>query len=158
MEGVILEETLSKVMRSNIIFVVITNPFPICLKPTHSVGEITDMSDIKVIPVDKARISSFENTAQTGPVAAATPEKMQYLKENFCCPQGTQPNIRAQYEEIILANQDVFAKDKFDLGFSHKVTHKINVKMPQLVYVKQFWIPEAYKSERKSSSTRIIDC
>ena len=148
MEGVILEETLSEVMRSNRIFVVITNtnPFPICLKPTHSVGEITNTSGIKVIPVDEARISSFGNPAQTGPVAAATPEKMQYLKENFRCPQGTHPNIQAQYEELILANHDVFAKDKFDLGFSDKVTHKINMKTPQPVYVKQFRIPEAYES------------
>jgi hypothetical protein len=103
MEGVILEETLTKIMRSITIFVVVTNtnPFPICLKLTPSVGEITDTSDIKVIPVDEARILSFGNPAQTGPIAAATPEKMQYLKENFCCPQGTHPDIRAEYEELL---------------------------------------------------------
>ena len=148
MEGVFLEETLTKVMRHNRIFVVVTNtnPFPVCLKPTQTVGEITDTSNIEVIPVDEARISSFGNPAQTGPIAAATPEKTQFLRENFNCPLETQPEIRAKYEALILANHDVFAKDKFDLGFSDKVSHKINMKTPQPVYVKQFRIPEAYES------------
>ena len=147
MEGIFMEEAITKVMRNNRIFVVVTNmnPYPVFLKPTQSVGEVTDTSTIKVLPVDEARISSFGISEQTGHILPPTQEKLQYLKENFNCPMDHSPEVRAKYEQLILQNHDVFAKDKYDLGFSDKVSHKINMKTPQPVYVKQFRIPDAYE-------------
>ena len=149
MEGVYLEEAITKVMRNNKIFVVVTNtnPYPVCLKPTQSVGEVTDTSTIKILPINEARISSFGNPAQTGPVKPATPEKTSYLKENFNCPTGTHPEIWAAYEKLILQNHDVFSGGKHDLGFSDKISHKINMKTPQPIFVKQFRIPDTYENE-----------
>ena len=41
------------------------------------------------------------------------------------------PDIRTQYEELILQNHDVFAKDKFDFGFSDNTRkiHNANAKL-----------------------------
>ena len=47
------------------------------------------------------------------------------------------------YESMILENHDVFAEDKYDLGWSDAVTHRINMKHDRPIYVKQFPIPEA---------------
>ena len=149
MEGVFMEEAITKVMRQNKIFVVVTNtnPYPIFLKPNQEVGEVSDTSAIKVMPVHEAKIASFGNPEQTGQIETPTAEKLQYLKENFRCPLDTSPEIRAKYEDLIIQNHDVFANDKYDLGFSDKVSHKINMKTPQPVYVKQFRIPDAYEAE-----------
>ena len=149
MEGVFLEEVITKVMRKNMIFVVVTNtnPYSVFIKPTQTVGEVTDTSSIQVIPVEEARIASFGTPATTGPISQPGQEKLKYLKENFNCPKDISPAIRAQYEELIIQNHDVFAHDKFDLGFSDVISHQINMKTPQPVYVKQFRIPDAYESE-----------
>ena len=50
MEGVYLEEVITKVMRKNVIMVVVTNtnPYPVFIKPTHSVGTITDTSAMEI--------------------------------------------------------------------------------------------------------------
>ena len=149
MDGVYLEEVITKVMRKNMIFVVVTNtnPYPVFIKPTQTVGKITDTSAIEVIPVNEAKIATFGTPTQTGPIIPPSQEKLQYLKENFNCPLDTSPEIRALYENLILQNHDVFANDKFDLGFSDKISHKINMKTPQPVYVKQFRIPDAHEPE-----------
>lgn len=149
MEGVFMEEAITKIMRNNIIFVVVTNtnPYPIFLKPDQVAGEVTDTSSIKVMPMHEAKIASFGTPDKTGPIDPPSEDKLKYLKENFNCPLDTSPDIRAKYEELILRNHDVFAKDKYDLGFSDKVSHKINMKTQQPVYVKQFRIPDAYEEE-----------
>ena len=149
MEGVYLEEVITKVMRKNVIMVVVTNtnPYPVFIKPTHSVGTITDTSAMEILPVSEAKIATFGTPAQTGPITPPGKEKLEYLKENFNCPLDTPPEIRAQYEALILRNHDVFAQDKFDLGFSDRISHTINMKTPQPVYVKQFRIPDAYEEE-----------
>lgn len=149
MEGVYLEEVITKVMRKNMIFVVATNtnPYPVFIKPSQTVGEITDTSKMQVIPIQEAKIATFGNPIQTGTITTPSREKAIYLKENFNCPVDIPPLIRAQYEALILQNHDVFADDKFDLGFSDKISHKINMKTPQPVYVKQFRIPDAYEKE-----------
>ena len=118
MEGVYLEEVITKVMRKNVIMVVVTNtnPYPVFIKPTHSVGTITDTSAMEILPVSEAKIATFGTPAQTGPIIPPGKENLEYLKENLNCPLDTPPEICAQYEALILRNHDVFAQDKFDLN------------------------------------------
>jgi hypothetical protein len=49
------------------------------------------------------------------------------------------------YENLILKNHDLFAKDKYDLVFSDAVSHKINMKNSQPIFIKQFRIPDAHQ-------------
>jgi hypothetical protein len=99
------------------------------------------------MPIHEAKIASFGTLDKTGPIDLPSEDKLIYLKENFNFPLDIPPDIRAKYEELILRNHDIFAKDKYDLGFSDKDSHKINMKTQQPVYVKQFCIPGAYKEE-----------
>ena len=147
-EGVFMEETLTKVLRRNRIFVVITNnnPYPVFVKPSQCIGSVMDTSKINLIPVEEAKIFQFQNSDITGPIPVITEEKKNYLLGNFNCP-NTDPVIRQQYEDLILKNHQVFSESKHDIGFSEAVSHKINMKTAQPVYVKQFRIPDTHEQE-----------
>ena len=149
MDGVYIEESLTKVLRRNRIYIIVTNtnPYPVFLKPSQTIGEVFDTSTLQVVPVQEAHIASCATGNATGPIPAPTKEKYDYLLENFRCPPETPPEIRAKYEALIMQNHDVFANDKYDLGFSDAVSHRINMKTPQPVYVKQFRIPDAHEHE-----------
>ena len=141
--GVILEEVLTKVLNRNRIFVVITNnnPYQVCIKPSMVLGETKDI-EAKILPVNEAKISSF-NVPTTGVIPNCSSEKRKYLLDNLKCPSD--PHLQKEYENLILKNHDVFAKDKYDLGFSDAVSHKINMKNNQPIFVKQFRIPDAHQ-------------
>ena len=97
MEGVFLEEAITKVMQKKVILVIATktNPYPVFLKPIQTIGKIIDTSAIQVIPVDEAKICSFGNPTKTGQITPASPEKLAFLKKNFNCPIDTPTDIRA---------------------------------------------------------------
>ena len=141
--GVILEEVLTKVLNRNRLFVVITNnnPYQVCIKPSLPIGETTDIHD-KILPVKEAHISSF-NDKSTGEIPTCTQEKKDYLLNNLNCPSD--PHLKQEYANLILKNHDVFAKDKYDLGFSKAVSHKINMKNDKPIFIKQFRIPDAHQ-------------
>ncbi len=141
--GVILEEVLTKVLNRNRIFVVITNnnPYQVCLKPSMVLCETKDI-EAKLLPVNEAKISSFNMNA-TGVIPECSAEKRQYLVDNLKCPSDK--HFWEEYETLILKNHDVFAKDKYDLGFSEAVSHKINMKNNQPIFIKQFCIPDAHQ-------------
>ena len=58
-------------------------------------------------------------------------------------------NEKRQYEQLCVHFHDVFSKDKFDLGHSDVIEHKIKLKDPEgdPVHVKQFPIPLAYRQQ-----------
>ena len=146
--GVYLEETLTKVLRQNKIFVVITNnnPYPIFVKNSQCVGEVIDTSKIKLIPVEEAKIFKYGSNETTGPIPTISDQKRKYLLEHFNCPTND-PSIRKQYEELILKNHQAFSESKQDIGFSEEISHKIHMKSEQPVYIKQFRIPDIHEQE-----------
>ena len=147
--GVYIEESLTKVLRRNRIFVVITNtnPYPVFLKPSQEIGEVIDTSEVQIIPVSEARIASFGNDEMTGAIPEATNEKLTFLKENITCPSEMTEETKNQYVDLILQNHDVFAGGKYDLGYTDVISHKIFMKTEQPVYRKQFRIPDIHQSE-----------
>lgn len=147
-DGVYLEETLTKVLRRNRIFVVITNnnPYSVFVKPSQCIGEVIDTSKVELIPVNEAKIFKYGVEEATGPIPLISDEKKKFLLENFNCPVND-PMIRQQYEDLILKNHQIFAENKQDIGFSDVVSHKINMKTREPVYVKQFRIPDTHEQE-----------
>jgi len=72
------------------------------------------------------------------------PEKMTYLEKVTREKLGhLSPELQDRYVNLILRNEDVFSKDKFDLGKVNCMSHKIYMKDDEPVYRKQFRIPEA---------------
>ena len=147
-DGVYIEESLTKVLRRNRIFVVVTNtnPYSVFLKPSENIGEVIDTSEVLIVPVSEAKIASFGLENATGPIHCATPDKISFLNEHFKCTANDHL-VKDSYKKLILANHDVFADHKYDLGFSDAISHKIHMKNEQPVYVKQFRIPEIHQNE-----------
>jgi transposase InsO family protein len=147
-DGVYLEETLTKVLRRNRIFVVITNnnPYSVFVKPSQCIGEVIDTSKVELIPVNEAKIFKYGVEEATGPIPLISDEKKKFLLENFNCPVND-PMVRQQYEDLILKNHQIFSENKQDIGFSDIVSHKINMKTKEPVYVKQFRIPDTHEQE-----------
>ena len=135
-------------LRRNRIFVVITNtnPYSVFLKPSQKIGEVMDTSEVQIIPVSEARISSFGNDNMTGAIPAVTSEKLAFLNANIQCPSEMTEETKSEYVKLVLQNHDVFAKDKFDLGFTDVISHKINMKTQQPVYTKQYRIPDTHQN------------
>ena len=142
--GVILEEVLTKVLNRNRCYVVITNhnPYQVCIKPSLCLGETSD-SEAEVLPVEEGRIAAFGVAPPREAVAPCSPEKREFLLKNLICPSD--PHLRQLYEKLILDNHDVFAKDKFDLGFCDKISHQIHMKHDRPIFTKQFRIPDAHQ-------------
>ena len=55
-------------------------------------------------------------------------------------------NTKKRYIDILFKHQKAISVDKFDLGRASNFTHRIYLKDNELVYRKQFKIPEAHQS------------
>jgi hypothetical protein len=55
--------------------------------------------------------------------------------------------FKEQYLKVILKNHEAVSHDKFDLGHTDTLMHKILLKMLEPLYVKQFKIPDAHQKE-----------
>jgi hypothetical protein len=96
---------IEKVLRQNKNFVVLSNnkPYLVFVKQTKCIGEVIDMSKVKLIPVNEAKFFKYGIEESTGPVPAISEEKRNYLLEHFNCPAAN-TIVRKQYENLILKN------------------------------------------------------
>ena len=58
-------------------------------------------------------------------------------KINLKCP----PEQRLKYHKLFLEYHDVFSKNEYDLGWTDKVSHRINLEHNRPIHTKQFKIP-----------------
>ena len=81
------------------------------------------------------------------PKGKCDPEKESMLREVIGEQMSVlDPKTGAEYLEAILANHDVFSRDKSDLGRTDVMEHKIRLKQDDPAYSKQFRIPEEHRS------------
>ena len=70
-------------------------------------------------------------------------EEQEFLSKLHCkCPD----EWRQKYLDLILRFNDVFSKDKFDLGFCDVIEHKVHMKTDDPVFVKQFRVPYEHQA------------
>jgi hypothetical protein len=60
------------------------------------------------------------------------------------CNLQVPDEYRERYIDILFKHQDAISLDKYDLGLAKNYKHKIHLKNEDLVYRKQFKIPEAH--------------
>ena len=70
-------------------------------------------------------------------------EKEEFLSKLNC---EAPSEWRQRYVNLILRYNDVFSKDKFDLGWTDVMEHKIHMKSENPVFVKQFRVPYEHQS------------
>ncbi|MGV1013304.1 MAG: reverse transcriptase family protein, partial [Flavobacterium sp.] len=121
------------------------SPAEIELKKDSIIGyfETINPSTVKEINSDLF-IHTINQVDPTFLPALNPPEKFTFLKDlNLTVPAEE----RQAYLDLILKNHDVFSKTKSDLGCARNFEHKIHLKNSQPTYVKQFPVPEAYRSQ-----------
>ncbi len=52
-----------------------------------------------------------------------------------------------KYLKVILKNHKAVSQNKFDLGRTDRLMHEIALNTNELIYVKQFKIPEVHRQE-----------
>ena len=119
-------------------------PSDLVLEKGSIVGFLEQInSPVKQID-ENAYVSSLEKFVPKLPPPLTEQQKSDFLKDlNLNVPSSE----REAYLDLILKNHDVFSKNKNDLGCATNATHKIHLKNDAPIYVKQFPVPEAYRSQ-----------
>ena len=90
--------------------------------------------------LDEQVISSI---ARTKKKEESRPERIRLLKEklNLQVPE----EYEQRYVDLLVKHHAAFSLDKNDIGLCNLVQHKLTMKTPEPVFVKQFKIPEAHQ-------------
>ena len=107
------------------------------------VGELENIHNEILQPLNSANFHKlFPQKAKANIPLISETEKRQFLADlTLNVPESE----RKLYEELILANHDIFSKDKNDLGHANNFEHHIQMKSDEPIYRKQFQIPDAHK-------------
>jgi hypothetical protein len=74
-------------------------------------------------------------------------KKKQFIIDNAKLQVPEQ--FQKQYINLLLKNHEAISQDKFDLGRTDTLIHEIVLKTAELIYIKQFKIPDAHRKEVK---------
>ena len=97
-----------------------------------------------VHPEDLHAVASFCEALTTGkPTEAANGNKLDYLRQTI--RHGFHGELARRFWALIVQYQDVFSLNKYDLGQTSAIMHKVRLKGEQPVHVKQFRLPWASK-------------
>lgn len=70
-------------------------------------------------------------------------EKKEFMSKLHC---KSPSEWQQRYVDLIMRYNDVFSKDKFDLGWTNVMEHKVHMKNENPVYVKQFRVPYEHQA------------
>jgi hypothetical protein len=106
-------------------------------------GELENIHNEKLEPLDAIKLAEILNERnKSKPHPLSPKEQAEFL-------QKLQLNVpdseRKSYEDLILANHDIFSKDKNDLGQANNFEHHIAMKNNEPIFRKQFQIPDAHR-------------
>ena len=108
-------------------------------------GVVENIHHEKIRPMDGKKIVEQINARKPDnvlPKPLSPVEQKEFLsKLNLNVPEDE----RKLYEQVILANHDVFSKTKDDLGRANNFKHKIFTKTDEPVFQKQYPIPEMHR-------------
>jgi transposase InsO family protein len=114
--------------------------------PRHAfIGEVLKLEEKKCHQIHLDMNAAPLSSPPTGD--HCDPEKAAFIAESLR-PQlaHLSPEHQQAYMTAVLKNHDVFSKDKFDLGRTDILSHSVQMKDAEPVYVKQFRIPETHRS------------
>ena len=104
-------------------------------------------------PINSANVQELENdifinavnkVSSHFPPQLSVPDQKEFLKK---LKLSVPPSELPLYLDLLLKNHDVFSSNKNDLGCATNATHTIHLKHTAPIYVKQFPVPESYRSQ-----------
>ena len=127
-------------------------PYDIELQWNEFVAVIENVKGCTYEEVNPAYINSLsqthEETKQKQPLTEA---KHKLIEEKFCSEVPAE--YKQQYLQVLLKFHKAISKDQFDLGRCRTNPHEINLKTEELIFVKQFKIPDVHMDEVENMSS-----
>ena len=127
-------------------------PYDIELPWNEFVAVIENVKGCTYEEVNPAYINSLsqthEETKQKQPLTEA---KHKLIEEKFCSEVPAE--YKQQYLQVLLKFHKAISKDQFDLGRCRTNPHEINLKTEELIFVKQFKIPDVHMDEVENMSS-----
>jgi tetrahydrodipicolinate N-succinyltransferase len=82
---------------------------------------------------------------------AARPRETLSAKKNQFIVESVKLHVPEKYQQhylkLLLHNHEAVCQDKFNLGRTDTLLHKIALKTDETIYIKQFRIPDAHQKE-----------
>ncbi len=108
-----------------------------------SIENVQDCEAREVNPTYLQAVAQQREAAQPREVLSA--KKKQFILENAKLQVPEQ--YQQQYLKLLLQHHEAISQDKFDLGRTDTLMHKIALRTAEPIYVKQFKIPDAHCKE-----------
>ena len=154
-EGLEVIDGLCKVLDRNAVYIVVANRnhYDLHLGKASLLTRVQNSADIHGCELTDETVGRIiaGGAAAVNEICAASsqrpplsPEKRRYLIDHINLNQ-VPPKWRDQYLQLILDNHDVFAANKYDLGWTDAVSHRINMRHSRPIYQRQFPIPQAHE-------------
>ena len=80
-----------------------------------------------------------------------TEAKHKLIEEKFCSEVPAE--YKQRYLQVLLKFHEAISEDRFDLGWCRTNLHDITLKTDELIFVKQFKIPDAHMEEVENMSS-----
>jgi hypothetical protein len=128
-----------------IIQVINCAPFERELDRGEIMGIFEKVNKTDIYPLETEYINSVAERHRK-PFPSPPPEdKKRFIMDNL--KMGFEDKEKPKYVELIMKNHDIFSFGKMDLGRASTLMHEITLKNEEPIYVKQFKIPEAHRTE-----------
>ena len=128
-----------------IIQVINCAPFERELERGEIMGIFEKVDKTDIYPLETEYINAVaEKQGKPLPSSPST-DKRKFIMENLKIE--FEEKEKKSYVDLIMKNHDVFSFGKMDLGRASTLMHEITLKNEEPVYVKQFKIPEAHRTE-----------
>ena len=105
-----------------------------------SIGYIENVNNPCFDEISEVKQKEWEAQISENPKLPEPEPMSNEEKENFLAQAKINVPVeeKLQYKDLLCKHHDVFSKDKTDMGMANNVEHKIDLKVDNPVYVKQF--------------------
>ena len=138
-DGLVIYDTIGKPNDQGIVKIFVGNKSAEDLKVGRGI-EICSVIKSKSFQAPSINEIKTEAKAQTTKIQTPLEGRVarDFLdKIKLKCP----PEHRLKYHKLFLEYHDVFSKNEYDLGWTDKVSHRINLEHNRPIHTKQFKIP-----------------
>ncbi len=123
-------------------------PTDLELNRNDFVGSIENIENCETREINPAYLQAIaEQRANARPRQTLTAKKRQFIEFNVKLHVPEQ--FQQKYLNLLLKHHEAISQDKFDLGRTDTLIHKIALETTEPIYVKQFNIPDAHRQEVK---------
>ena len=135
----VVYDTIGKPNDQGIVKIFVRNKSPEDIKVGRGVEfcSVIKSKSFQAPSINEMKAEAKAQTTKTQAPLEGRPAREFLEKIKLKCP----PEYRLKYHKLFLEYHDVFSKNEYDLGWTDKVSHRINLEHNRPIHTKQFKIP-----------------